>query len=157
MTLLPTYSFRIGWILMASGQTKFLLRLAIIVSVINVAFSYFLITNLEGDNRLLGIPFATVMVTWLSTFAIMYQSMRTLDVKLVEAYPWKKIISILIISLISAAPLFILLSFNISELYLLIISSLIYGLIFLYLTFRIGIWGETEIKLLNSLLSLKNS
>ena len=157
MTLLPTYSFRIGWILMASGQTKFLLRLAIIVSVINIAFSYFLITNLEGDDRLLGIPFATVMVTWFSTFAIMYQSMHTLDVKIVDAYPWRKIFSILFISLISAAPLFMILSLDISEIYLLIISSLVYGVIFLYLTFRMEIWGETEIRLLNSFFSLKNS
>ena len=142
---------------MASGQTKFLLRLAIIVSVINIAFSYFLITNLEGDDRLLGIPFATVMVTWLSTFAIMYQSMHTLDVKIVDAYPWRKIFSILFISLISAAPLFMILSLDISELYLLIISSLVYGVIFLYLTFTMKIWGETEIRLLNSLFSLKNS
>ena len=112
MILLPTYSFRIGWILMASGQTKFLLRLTLVMSTVNVMLSYYLITELEGDNRLLGIPFATVFVTWLSTIAIMYQSIRTLESKFVDLYPWKRIISIIILSLLSGIPVFALTTIN---------------------------------------------
>ena len=156
MILLPTYSFRIGWILMASGQTKFLLRLTLAMSTINVLLSYYLITTLEGDNRLLGIPFATVFVTWLSTIAIMYQSIRTLESKFVDLYPWKRIMSIIILSLLSGIPVFALTTVNISHLVLLIVGSLVYGIIFLYSTFKFDLWGETEINLFNSFWSLKN-
>ena len=47
---------------MASGQTKYLLKLALSMSIINVILSYWLLTTFEGDNRLLGIPFSTVLV-----------------------------------------------------------------------------------------------
>ena len=157
MILLPTYSFRIGWILMASGQTKFLLRLTLVMSTVNVMLSYYLITELEGDNRLLGIPFATVFVTWLSTIAIMYQSIRTLESKFVDLYPWKRIISIIILSLLSGIPVFALTTTNISHLVLLIVGSLVYGLIFLYTTYKLDIWGESELKVFNSFWNLKNS
>ena len=156
MILLPTYSFRIGWILMASGQTKFLLRLTLAMSTINVLLSYYLITSLEGDNRLLGIPFATVFVTWLSTIAIMYQSIRTLESKFVDLYPWKRIISIILLSLLSGIPVFALTTIDISHFLLLIVGSLVYGIIFLYSTFKLDLWGETEINLFNSFWSLKN-
>ena len=157
MILLPTYPFRIGWILMASGQTKFLLRLAILMSATNILLSYYLITTLDGENRLFGIPFATVTVTWLSTFVIMYQSVSTLQLKIAEVYPWKKIFAIIGISLISGIPVFALLSFNLPDLVLLVLSAIIYGLLFLYSSFKFKIWGESEIKLIKSFWVLKNS
>ena len=156
MILLPTYPFRIGWILMASGQTKFLLRLAILMSAINVILSYYLITTLEGENRLLGIPFATVTVTWLSMFVIMYQSISTLQLKISESYPWKKIATIIVLSLLSGIPIFALLSLNLSNFLLLITSSIIYGVTFLYTTFKLDIWGKTELKLFNSFWKLES-
>ena len=157
MILLPTYPFRIGWILMASGQTKFLLRLAILMSTINIFLSYYLITTLEGENRLFGIPFATVTVTWLSMFLISYQSISTLQLKISEVYPWKKIFSIIVISLLAGIPVIALLSLNLSDILLLIGSSVVYGLIFLYATYKLDIWGESELKLFNSFWNLKNS
>ena len=156
MILLPTYPFRIGWILMASGQTNFLLRLAILMSTINVILSYYLITTLTGENRLLGIPFATVTVTWLSMFVIMYQSITTLKLNISEVYPWKKIMSIIAISLLAVIPVFGLLSLNLSDIVILILSSIVYGSIFLYATYKLDIWGESEFKLFNSFWSLKN-
>ena len=157
MILLPTYPFRIGWILMASGQTKFLLRLAILMSTINIFLSYYLITTLEGENRLFGIPFATVTVTWLSMFLISYQSISTLQLKISEVYPWKKIFSIIVISLLAGIPVIAMLSLNLSDILLLIGSSVVYGLIFLYATYKLDIWGESELKLFNSFWNLKNS
>jgi len=157
MILLPTYPFRIGWILMASGQTKFLLRLAILMSATNILLSYYLITTLDGENRLLGIPFATVTVTWLSMFIIVYQSVSTLESRISEVYPWKKIFTIIGISLLSGIPVFALLSFNLPSLVLLVASGIIYGLIFLYSSFKFNIWGESEIKLIKSFWVLKNS
>ena len=156
MILLPTYPFRIGWILMASGQTRFLLRLAILMSTINILLSYYLITTLEGENRLFGIPFATVTVTWLSMFVISYQSISTLQLKISEVYPWKKIISIIAISLLAGIPVFALLSLDLAGIVLLIASSVVYGLVFLYATYKLDIWGESELKLFNSFWSLKN-
>ena len=156
MILLPTYSFRIGWVLMASGQTKFLLRLAILMSTINILLSYYLITTLEGENRLFGIPFATVTVTWLSMFVISYQSISTLKIKISEVYPWKKIVTIIAISLLAGIPVFALLSLDLADIVLLVVSSVVYGLIFLYATYKFDIWGESELKLFNSFWSLKN-
>ena len=141
---------------MASGQTKFLLRLAILMSAINVILSYYLITTLEGENRLLGIPFATVTVTWLSMFVIMYQSISTLQLKISESYPWKKIATIIVLSLLSGIPVFALLSLNLSNFLLLITSSIIYGVTFLYTTFKFDIWGKTELKLFNSFWKLES-
>ena len=152
MTLLPTYVFRIGWVLMASGQTKFLLRLAIAMSSINIILSYYLITTLTGDNRLLGIPFATVTVTWLSMFVIMYQSSSTLESKMFRLYPWRKIFEIMVISVISGLPVFILLEQNLPDVALLTIGSIVYGIIFLYGTFKLKIWGNSEIEIIKSLL-----
>ena len=156
MILLPTYPFRMGWILMASGQTKFLLRLAILMSTINILLSYYLIITLEGENRLFGIPFATVTVTWLSMFVISYQSISTLQLKISEVYPWKKIVTIIAISLLAGIPVFALLSLDLADIVLLIICSVVYGLIFLYATYKLDIWGESELKLFNSFWSLKN-
>ena len=157
MVLLPTYPFRIGWILMASGQTKFLLRLAILMSIANILLSYYLITTLEGENRIFGIPFATVTVTWFSMFLISYQSMSTLQLKISETYPWKNILSVFAISLLAGIPVFALLSLNLSDILLLIGSSVVYGFIFLYTTYKLGIWGAAELKLFNFFWKLKNS
>ena len=157
MILLPTYPFRIGWILMASGQTKFLLRLAILMSTINILLSYYLITTLEGDNRLFGIPFATVTVTWLSMIIIMYQSLHTLKIKLKDAYAWKKIFTVTLISLLSAIPVIAILTFKLSSVIILLLSSITYGIVFLYISFKLQLWGESEINILKSFVYLKNS
>ena len=141
MILLPTYPFRIGWILMASGQTKFLLRLAILMSTINILLSYYLITTLEGDNRLFGIPFATVTVTWLSMIIIMYQSLHTLKIKLKDAYAWKKIFTVTLVSLLSAIPVIAILTFKLSSVIILLLSSITYGIVFLYISFKLQLWG----------------
>ena len=127
------------------------------MSTINILLSYYLITTLEGENRLFGIPFATVTVTWLSMFLISYQSISTLQLKISEVYPWKKILSIIVISLLAGIPVIALLSLNLSDILLLIGSSVVYGLIFLYATYKLDIWGESELKLFNSFWNLKNS
>ena len=79
LILVPTYSLNLGWILMASGQTKYLLKLALSMSIVNIILSYWLLTTLEGDNRLLGIPFSTVLVTWISTIMVMNRSLTTIE------------------------------------------------------------------------------
>ena len=90
LILLPTYALNLRWILMASGQTNFLLKLAVSMSVINVILSYGFLMTLEGDNRLLGIPFSTVLVTWLATFIVMNRSLATLGSSVLETYPLKE-------------------------------------------------------------------
>ena len=142
---------------MASGQTKFLLRLAILMSTINILLSYYLITTLEGDNRLFGIPFATVTVTWLSMIIIMYQSLHTLNIKLKDAYAWKKIFTVTLVSLLSAIPVIAILTFKLSSVIILLLSSITYGIVFLYISFKLQLWGESEINILKSFVYLKNS
>ena len=87
----------------------------------------------------------------------MYQSVSTLKLKISEIYPWKKIFTIIGISLISGIPIFAMLSFSLPDLVLLIASAVIYGVIFLYFSFKFNIWGEAEIKLIKSFWVLKNS
>jgi len=156
LILLPTYALNLSWIIMASGQTRFLLRLAITTSIINVILSYFLLTTLEGDNRLLGIPFATVTVTWISTIIIMYKSITTIQTKLSEAYPWKKMMNIAMISIISGAPVAGLLFLELPDIILLFGSVIIYSLVFLMFGFKFNILEESEINLLKSFFSFKN-
>jgi O-antigen/teichoic acid export membrane protein len=156
LLLLPTYALNLGWILMASGQTKFLLRLAILMSTINIILSYSFLTTLEGDNRLLGIPFATVIVTWLSTIIIMYQSLRTLKSSLSETYHWKKMMIITIVSVISALPVIGLLSLDLENKIFLISSILIYGATFLFSSFKFKLLNNSEIDLVKSFLPFKN-
>jgi O-antigen/teichoic acid export membrane protein len=156
LLLLPTYALNLGWILMASGQTKFLLRLAILMSTINIILSYSFLTTLEGDNRLLGIPFATVIVTWLSTIIIMYQSLRTLKSGLSETYHWKKMMIITIVSVISAIPVIGLLSLDLENKIFLISSILIYGATFIFSSFKFKLLNNSEIDLVKSFLPFKN-
>ena len=92
---------------MASGQTKFLLRLAISMSILNIILSYGFLTGLEGDNRLLGIPFATVIVTWLSTIIVMNRSLTLIKSSFLETYPLKEMWTIAAISLVAVLPVIV--------------------------------------------------
>ena len=156
LLLLPTYALNLGWILMASGQTKFLLRIAMFMSIINIILSDGFLVTLEGDNRLLGIPFATVAVTWISTMVVMYQSLKTLESTLSETYNWKKMVTIGIISIISAIPVIGLLSLDLENKIFLISSILIYGITFLFTSFKFKILNDNEIDLVKSFLPFKN-
>ena len=156
LLLLPTYALNLGWILMASGQTKFLLRLAMFMSMINIILSYGFLVILEGDNRLLGIPFATVAVTWISTMVVMYQSLKTLESTLFETYNWKKMFIIGIVSVISAVPIIGLLSLDLENKIFLISSILIYGTTFLFTSFKFKILNNADINLIKSFLPFKN-
>ena len=156
LLLLPTYALNLGWILMASGQTKFLLRLAMFMSIINIILSYGFLTTLEGDDRLLGIPFATVAVTWISTIIVMYQSLNTLESTLSETYHWKKMVTIGAISALSAIPIIALLSLELENKIFLISSIVIYGITFLFTSFKLNILNDNEINLVKSFLPFKN-
>jgi O-antigen/teichoic acid export membrane protein len=156
LLLLPTYALNLGWILMASGQTKFLLRLAMFMSIINIILSYGFLTTLEGDNRLLGIPFATVAVTWISTMVVMYKSLNTLESTLSETYHWKKMVTIGAISALSAIPIIALLSLELENKIFLIASIVIYGITFLFTSFKFNILNDNEINLVKSFLPFKN-
>jgi len=125
------------------------------MSIINIILSYGFLTTLEGDNRLLGIPFATVAVTWISTIVVMYKSLNTLESTLSETYHWKKMVTIAIVSIISAAPIVGLLSLDLENKIFLISSILLYGTIFLFTSFKFKILNNTEIDLIKSFLSFK--
>ena len=154
--LLPTYALNLGWILMASGQTKFLLRLAIFLSLINIILSYGFLTILEGDNRLLGIPLATVIITWFSTIIIMYQSLKTLNSGLFDTYNWKKIFTIGAASAVSTIPVIGIQSLDLENEVFLISSILLYGITFLLASFKFKILTDAEINLIKSFLPFKS-
>lgn len=156
LALLPCYSVNFGWILMASGQTKFLLRLAILISAINATLSYVFLITLDGNNRLLGIPVATVLVTWLSTIIVMHQSIRTLESSLGNTYSWKKIFTIILLSIIAGIPAGALIFLELSNLIFLIAAVAIYSIVFLYISFKFNLWGDNEIKLIKSFLPFKS-
>ena len=156
LILLPTYSLNLGWILMASGQTKFLLKLALFMSVVNVILSYGLLITLEGENRLLGIPFSTVLVTWLSTIIVMNRSLATIESSFLETYPLKEIWTIAAISLVAVLPVILISSLSLSNILTLIFSIILFGTVFLMLSFKLKLIGDNEIKLVKSFLPFKN-
>jgi len=156
LILLPTYSLNLGWILMASSQTKFLLKLALFMSVVNVILSYGLLVTLEGDNRLLGIPFSTVLVTWLSTIIVMNRSLVTIESSFLETYPLKEMWTIAAISLVAVLPVILISSLSLSNILTLIFSIILFGTVFLMLSFKLKLIGDNEIKLVKSFLPFKN-
>jgi len=156
LALLPSYSLNLRWILMASGQTKFLLRLAILMSAINATLSYVFLTTLDGDNRLLGIPVATVAVTWLSTLVVMYKSITTLESSLAQTYHWKRIFTTFLLSVVSGIPAGALLFLELPNLIFLIAAVTIYSIVFLYVSSKFKLWGDNEIKLIKSFLPFKS-
>ncbi|MDG1544778.1 MAG: oligosaccharide flippase family protein [Candidatus Poseidoniia archaeon] len=150
LILLPTYSLNLGWILMASGQTKFLLKLALSMSIINIILSYWLLTTLEGDNRLLGIPFSTVLVTWISTIIVMNRSLATIESSFLETYPVEEMWKIASVSALSVLPVILLSALELSNPLTLFLSIIIFGIIFLSLSYKLKLIGDNEIKLVKS-------
>jgi hypothetical protein len=137
---------------MASGQTNFLLKLAVSMSVINVILSYGFLMTLEGDNRLLGIPFSTVLVTWLATFIVMNKSLATLGSSVLETYPLKEMWILTAISLVAALPVILVSSLGLSNIVTLILSGVLFKIVFLTLSFKLKLIGDDEIKLVKSFL-----
>ena len=152
LILLPTYAFNLGWILMASRQTTFILRLAAFAAIVNAILSYLLITTLEGDNRLLAIPFATVSVTWISTIVIMNKSVKTIDSKVSQAFPWNHIGKVILISIVCAAPIVGVSLLDLADVFELIISAVLFGILFIFLSLKAKVIGDDEIKLVKSFL-----
>jgi O-antigen/teichoic acid export membrane protein len=152
LILLPTYALNLRWILMASGQTNFLLKLAVSMSIINVILSYGFLMTLEGDNRLLGIPFSTVLVTWLATFIVMNRSLATLGSSVLETYPLKEMWILTAISLVAALPVILVSSLDLSNIVTLILSGFLFKIVWLSLCFKFKLVGEDEIKLAKSFL-----
>ena len=152
LILVPTYSLNLGWILMASGQTRYLLKLALSMSIINVILSYWLLTTLEGDNRLLGIPFSTVLVTWISTILVMNRSLATIESSFLDTYPVKEMWKIASVSVLSVLPVILLSAFELSNPLTLVLSITSFAIMFLVLSYKLKLIGENEIKLAKSFL-----
>ena len=152
LILLPTYALNLRWILMASGQTKFLLKLALSMSIINIILSYWLLTTLEGDNRLLGIPFSTVLVTWISTIIVMNRSLVILKSSFLETYPVEEMWKIASVSTLSVLPVILLSALELSNPLTLVLSIATFGIMFLTLSYKLKLIGDDEIKLVKSFL-----
>ena len=152
LILLPTYALNLRWILMASGQTKFLLKLALSMSIINIILSYWLLTTLEGDNRLLGIPFSTVLVTWISTIIVMNRSLVILKSSFLETYPVEEMWKIASVSALSVLPVILLSALELSNPLTLVLSIATFGIMFLTLSYKLKLIGDDEIKLVKSFL-----
>ena len=135
---------------MASGQTKYLLKLALSMSIINVILSYWLLTTLEGDNRLLGIPFSTVLVTWISTILVMNRSLATIESNFFETFPVKEMWKIASVSALSVLPVILLSAFELSNPLTLVLSIISFAIMFLALSYKLKLIGENEIKLVKS-------
>ncbi len=150
LLVLPTRPFGYGEVLMASGQTGFLFRVVAAMAAINVCLSYALLKWLG----LMGLPWATVAVTWLSTLLILNHSNRTLGVNLGGAYPWAYVMTTVTVSLAAALPPLLLLLAGIEGWALLIGGTALYGLCFAALASRMGVVGPGEWKLLRSLMAM---
>ena len=139
---------------MASGQTKYLLKLAVSMSIVNIILSYWLLTTLEGDNRLLGIPFSTVFVTWISTILVMNRSLATIESNFFETFPVKEMWKIASVSALSVLPVILLSAFELSNPLILFLSIVSFAIMFLALSYKLKLIGENEIKLALSLIHI---
>ena len=137
---------------MASGQTKYLLKLALSMSIINVTLSYWLLTTLEGDIRLLGIPFSTVLVTWISTIMVMNSTPSTIESSFLDTYPVKEMWKIASVSVLSVLPVILLSAFELSNPLTLFLSIVSFAIMFLALSYKLKLIGKNEIKLAKSFL-----
>lgn len=150
LLVLPTRPFGYGEVLMASGQTGFLFRVVASMALINVCLSYVLLKWLG----LIGLPWATVGVTWLATGLILERSNRTLKIELRQAYPWRYILLTLMVSALAALPPLGLLLIGIEGWVLLFGGSALFAVCFLALASRVDVVGPGEWKLLRSLMTL---
>ena len=150
LLVLPTRPFGYGEVLMASGQTGFLFRVVAAMAVINVCLSYALLKWLG----LIGLPWATVAVTWLATLLILARSNQTLELTLKRAYPWRYILLTLVVSVLAALPPLGLLLLGVEGWALLLGGTALFGAVFLALAWRLEVLGPGELRLLRSLVAL---
>ena len=115
-----------------------------------------MLITLEGDNRLLGIPFSTVLVTWLSTIVVMNRSLATIKSSFLETYPLKEMWKITSVSALSVLPVILLSSLELSNILTLLSSIILFGTVFLMLSFKLKLLSVSEIKLIKSFLPFKN-
>ena len=120
------------------------------MSIINIILSYWLLTTLEGDNRLLGIPFSTVLVTWISTILVMNRSLATIESNFFETFPVKEMWKIASVSALSVLPVILLSAFELSNSLTLVLSIISFAIMFLALSYKLKLIGENEIKLVKS-------
>jgi len=148
LLVLPSRPFGYGEVLMASGQTSYLFRVVSVMAVLNVGLSCLLLWKVG----LLGLPLATVFVTWLSTFAIVVRSNRILDLSLKVAYPWRYVLLTLAVSILAAFPPLGLLLLGVKSWTLLFGGVALYAATFLPLAAKAGVVGPGEWKLLKAIL-----
>jgi O-antigen/teichoic acid export membrane protein len=157
LLLLPSRPFSLGWVLMASGQTRFLFKLAVLMAITNAFLSYTLLVTLEGGMRLLGIPIATVTVTWLSTIFVTRQTAWTLKIPFARLCPWRAIGTTTLVSLLAGAPaasLWVLDDYydiGLKNEMLLGSCLVVYSLVFLWLASRLGVLNIRDRKFLQIL------
>ena len=151
LLLLPSRPFSLGWVLMASGQTRFLFKLAVLMAITNTFLSYTLLITLEGDMRLLGIPVATVTVTWLSTMFVTRQTARTLQIPFARLCPWRAIGTTALVSLLAGASAASLCVIGLKNEMLLGSCLVVYCLVFLWLASRFGVLDIRDRKFLQIL------
>jgi len=144
LLILPSRPFGYGEVLMATGQTRFLFRVAASMALINVVLSYLLLRWFG----LWGLPWATVTVSWLTTVLIFMRSNRTLKLSLRQAYPWRYILSTLVASILAALPPAALLLLGLEGWILLVGALALYALIFFPLATKLKVLGPEEWKLL---------
>lgn len=151
LLLLPSRAFNPGWILMASGQTTYLLRLALTMSLFNVALSLALLTTLSEELRLLGIPAATVTTAWISTLVLMRRASSILAPSATSVWPWNSLLRTLGTALLAGIPAAVPQILGFEGLQLIVVATAVYAVAFLLLAPRLGALQPGDRALLQSL------
>ena len=101
---------------------------------------------------MLGIPFSTVLVTWISTILVVNRSLATIESNFFETFPVKEMWKIASVSALSVLPVILLSAFELSNPLTLFLSIVSFAIMFLALSYKLKLIGENEIKLAKSFL-----
>ena len=134
---------------MASGQTKYLLKLALSMSIINVILSYWLLTTLEEIIVVRNSIFYCIGNLDIDNI-VMNRSLTTIESSFLDTYPVKEMWKIASVSVLSVLPVILLSAFELSNPLTLFLSIVSFGIMFLTLSYKLELIGENEIKLAKS-------
>jgi O-antigen/teichoic acid export membrane protein len=98
-------------IMRAIGQTKYILWISLASILFNIFFTY-LFMQYWG---LVGAPIATVMTLVLMRLAYLISITRFFHIGLKEVFPWRSILSSLLLSIISSIPALLIMSIEFND------------------------------------------
>lgn len=109
LLLLPIGVSYYGGIFMATGNTKIIFKIAVIMLVMNFIanFVFIQIFDYLGFDIIFGPPAATVMVTYIMAFVYIAKIRQELNVNLKNVFPWKVLLKLTMTAVICGSIIYL--------------------------------------------------